>query len=135
MIYTNLIKYVFPENLLSFLSRNDEYGNTKFILFFILIFFILLIFYIILTLLYFHNTLKEKVILIKQYKEDKIKKKTIKYIVDKNDDKYYIEKNYILNLIKKSKNIDLNNIQINKIYKISYYGKDKNILNNLEQIL
>jgi hypothetical protein len=62
-------------------------------------------------------------------------KKTVKYIIDKNNEKYYIENNIILKLMQKSVYIDVNNIQINKIYKINYYGKDKNIISNLSLII
>ncbi len=124
-------------NYTSFLTEsNIDYKKIINILYILLIIIFFIIIYICLIYLNYKKTLIEKVIQIKEYREEKNKNKLEKYILDKNDIKYYIENNIILTLIKKSEKKEkiLNDIKLNKIYKINYYGKQKYKLTNIQLI-
>ncbi len=101
---------------------------------FILLFLSFCAFYVIVVYYYYEKTNKERVIQVKEYKEELNKKKLEKKIIDKDDNIYYIQNNFILQLFNKinMENMNKNYMKEGYIYKIIYYGKDKKILSSIE---
>ncbi len=101
---------------------------------FILLFLSFCAFYVIGVYYYYEKTNKERVIQIKEYKEELNKKKLEKKIIDKDDNIYFIQNNIILKLFNKinMENMNKNYMKEGYIYKIIYYGKDKKILSSIE---
>ncbi len=102
----------------------SQYINFKHLIISVLLIIFFIIFYIICVIQNYQKTVKEQVIQIIHF-YDINKDNLTKYIEDNNKNKYYIEKNLVLNFIYKNdiKDIELKELKFNRVYKIEYYLK------------